>query len=239
MRLNRAALWPVGASLLATLALAAMAVPSALGGFSATIASSGGSAGSGTLLLQEGLGATICISTGNGTSSSSSIVANDNSNCPLDLFASTNLAPYDSTATPGSPGSAASATVHLTNAGSLAGSSLTLTPGHCTVGDNLSPGGISNTYFGTDTAGFCGKIDATIENDTGGKAQCVFPSASTSACPAPSASGNLANLATETLPALASHASATYTVTVALDPSATNADQGLLATVPLTWTLNQ
>lgn len=219
----------VAAGALASAALAATAMSASLGGFSATVTNNANTAGSGTLLLQEGVGSTVCISTGTGTSSSSSISTNDNTSCPLSLFAGTNLEPG---------GPIASATVTLTNPGTLQGSSLTLTPGACSAGDNTSPGGISNSYFGTDTSGFCGKVDVTVENDTSTPA-CVFPSQSSSACPAPSSAGTLAALTSETLPGLASHASATYKVTVGLDASATNADQGLVATVPLTWTLDQ
>ena len=217
-------------ALVATGTLAATATSISLGGFSAAVTDNANVAGSGTLLLQEGVGSTVCLSTGTGTTASAAISTNDNATCPASLFASTNLEPG---------GTTASATVVLKNPGSLAGSVLSLTPGTCTATDNTSPGGLSNTYFGTDAAGFCGKLDVTIENDTGTTTACVFPTASTSPCPAPSAAGTLAGLVSETLPGLAAGGQATYTVVVGLDSSATNADQGLLATVPLTWTLNQ
>ena len=38
---------------------------------------------------------------------------------------------------------------------------------------------------------------------------------------------------------LAAGASATYVISVELDPGATNADQGLTATIPLTWSITQ
>jgi hypothetical protein len=38
---------------------------------------------------------------------------------------------------------------------------------------------------------------------------------------------------------LAASDSATYVFTVELDPGATNADQGLTATIPLTWSITQ
>ena len=230
MRAARGVIGVLAAGAAASAALLAAVAPWSLGGFNATVTNNAGAPGSGTLLLQEGVGSTVCISTGSGTSSSSSISTNDNSTCPISLFASTDLA----------PGSVpAAATVTLTNPGSLNASSLTLTPGACVAGDNTLPGGLVNTYFGTDTSGFCGKVDVAVENDTGSTPNCVFPSVTTSACPAPSSSGTLANLASATLPGLGSHASAIYKITVELDPTATNADQGLQATVPLTWTLNQ
>ena len=39
--------------------------------------------------------------------------------------------------------------------------------------------------------------------------------------------------------ALAPAGTATYVVTVQLDAAATNADQGLTATVPFTWSISQ
>lgn len=226
----RAGHWgKVAAALVGTAALAGTATSVSLGGFSAAVTHPNNAAGSGTLVLKDGVGSTTCLSTGSGATSSTSVSTNDNSTCPSTLFAGTNLEPG---------GSSASATVTLTNVGSLAASSLTLAPGTCTVSDNTSPGGSTNVYFGTDTTGFCGKLDVTIENDTG-TPSCVFPSGSTGTCPAPSSSDALSTLTSQALPGLTAGASATYKVTVALDASATNADQGLLATVPLTWTLNQ
>jgi hypothetical protein len=54
----------------------------------------------------------------------------------------------------------------------------------------------------------------------------------------------LADLAAQTfstpaLTALAPGASATYVITVQLDGGATNGDQGLTATIPLTWSITQ
>jgi hypothetical protein len=205
----------------------------ALGGFNATVGNNAGTAGSGTLVLQEGVGSTDCISTGSGTTTSATVTAaNDNSTCPASIFGGAGVDNLEPGGTP------VSATVTLENLGSLGGSSLTLTPSSCTVSDNTSPAGTSNTYFGSDTSGFCGEVDVTIENDTG-SAACVFPVSSSSACGAPSTAGNLANLSSATLPGIAAGATATYKITVALSSAATNADQGLLATVPLTWTLAQ
>lgn len=221
----------LSAGLIATGALGATAVSASLGGFSATVANPTGSAGSGTLLLREGQGSLTCISTGSGTTSSSSVSSNDNPNCPIELLgAATNLVPG---------GPAASSTVTLDNPGSVAGSSLSLSPGSCTSAGNADPGGVANTYFGTDTAGFCAKVDLTVEQGSGPGAKCVFPAATTAPCSAPSSAGTLASLAATTLPGIAAGASTSYTFSVSLDASATNADQGLAATLPLTWTLDQ
>jgi hypothetical protein len=41
------------------------------------------------------------------------------------------------------------------------------------------------------------------------------------------------------MPTIAAAATAPYSVNVVLDPSAANADQGLTASVPLTWSIAQ
>jgi hypothetical protein len=100
-------------------------------------------------------------------------------------------------------------------------------------------------YAGLDTIHYCATVDVTIGNTTPGAIdKCVFPLATVASCPAPNPSGTLASLASRTLrdPALSTlavGASATYSITVRLDRSATNADQGLTASLPLTWNINQ
>jgi hypothetical protein len=105
----------------------------------------------------------------------------------------------------------------------------------------------SATYVGADLAGnaFCGKVDVTIANTTTGATdKCVYPT-QTTVCPALSNTYNLTSLATAgtftTTPmsALAAAGTATYVVSVQLDPTATNADQGLTATMPFTWSIGQ
>lgn len=233
MKLTRHAIGLLAGGLLATAALSATAVTASLGGFSATVTDANGAAGSGTLLLSESHGSTTCISTGTGTASSSSISTNDNTTCPIQVFGGTSASNLEPGGTP------VSTILTLSNPGSLPGSSLTLAPGTCTATGNASPGGATNTYFGTDTLGFCGKVDLTIEAGSGTSATCIFPVASTAPCATPSSAGTLASLASSTLAGIASGATATYTFSVSIDTSATNADQGLSAALPLTWTLNQ
>jgi hypothetical protein len=121
----------------------------------------------------------------------------------------------------------------LTNVGNTAASTSNLLAGLCSQAASSDDGG----YVGSDAA-FCGKVDVTINNNTTNK--CVLPSAAV-ACVAPTNSTTLATLASQnlTLSALAAGASASYTITVQLDTSATNADQGLTATIPLTWSITQ
>ena len=97
------------------------------------------------------------------------------------------------------------------------------------------PANASSTPNGSDTA-FCSKIDITIA-DTTGTAFCVLPS-SASACATPSSTTTLTSQGTTAVSLgtpLAAGASRTYTFTLMLDNSATNADQGLVANETLTW----
>ena len=85
----------------------------------------------------------------------------------------------------------------------------------------------------------------TIANTTTGATdKCVYPTQA-GVCPALANTYNLSTLAAQTfnavpLSVIAPAATATYTVTVQLDSAlATNADQGLTATVPFTWSISQ
>jgi hypothetical protein len=102
----------------------------------------------------------------------------------------------------------------------------------------------SSGYVGSDSS-FCNKVDITVANmTTGATDRCVYPSQA-AACPALANTNNLSNFASTTfnavpLSVLAAGASATYAVTTQLDSGvATNADQGLTATVPFTWSISQ
>jgi len=207
----------------ATAALATTAVVT-LGGFSATVTNPTNTFSSGTVQLKEGVGAVTCYSTGTGTGGSVS-ASNTNATCTGDDLGGKLLQ------VPG--GAAQSTTVTLTNVGNTPTSTSNLLAGLCSSAASADDGG----YVGSDAA-FCGKVDVTINNNTTGK--CVFPSAGV-ACTAPTNTNTLATLASQNvaLSGLAAGASATYTITVQLDATATNADQGLTATIPLTWSITQ
>ncbi|MDA8275102.1 MAG: hypothetical protein M0029_06940 [Actinomycetota bacterium] len=191
---------------------------------------------SGTLVLAKQVGSGApCLSSSN---AAGSITTNIDATCPgSDL---------GSVAT-GGPGTTATTTVTLTNEGSVAATSgLALTTGACTATgapDAASP--LVPLATGSDTTGFCGKVDVTIEDLTG-TVSCLFP-AGAGACPAPSnAGGTLATLAAKTTPlaaSLAPGASEQLQITTMLDDGATtgatNADQGLVASMPMTYTLAQ
>ena len=204
----------------------------AMGGFTATITNTGNSFASGSLVLQEGQGVTTCLSTANPTA----IVTNSNNCTTINLFGATNA----------EPGGAATTTNDtFTNVGTLAGSTFTVavpSGSSCTVSHNTGTGSLPNSYFGSDTSGYCSKVDITIEDTT--TSTCVYPAGATGAgCPALSNTYTLATLAGLATPvslgALPAGGSASFTFTTQLDTSATNADQGLAASVPLTWELAQ
>lgn len=210
-----------------------------LAGFSASITNPINTFSSGTLLLSEQQGTSTCLSSPNTTGGITT--TNLNSNCASDNFSGST--------TPGAEpgGTPVSTTVTLTNTGTLTSvGGLSLLAGACTVTGN-PPGGTgpNAASTGSDTTGFCGKVDVQIEDDTvAGAPSCLYGGTIGSACPATmSNSSTLATLAkagSQTLKAnFAPNKPETIKITVALDPTASNADQGLTATVPLTWSLAQ
>jgi hypothetical protein len=183
---------------------------------------------SGTLILSKTVGSSTCLSSPNTVAG---ITTNVNTACTgSDLGSGTN----------NDVGASQSATVTLTNQGDINSTSgLVLSEGSCTVSANPFGTSVLNPLSsGSDTSGFCSKVDVTIYNGT----KCVYPAGS-GACPSLSNTYNLTTLAAAgnlTLAStLLSNASLTLTVTTELDTSATNADQGLTATVPLNYTLSQ
>lgn len=193
-----------------------------LGGFSAGINNTSNTFSSGTVVLKETAGTTSCYSTGTGTT----VTATNTANCITidDLGGAINQG----------PGSAATTqALTLMNVGSIDGATFTVTPGACTA----ATAGL--TYTGSDTANFCGKVDVTVHNDTANK--CIYPVA-TGACPALAATSTLTGLGSAgalSLGALAAGGSTNLTVKTQLDSTATNIDQGLTASMPFVWTLNQ
>jgi hypothetical protein len=186
--------------------------------------------GSGPVQLREGVGSTACFSTGSGLASLAA--AGDPCGAIDDLGGRMDQVP-------GGPASLSSIT--LTNVGGVSTSGASLAAGTCKTADASD----DRDYAGSDTSHYCAKVDVTIGNTTPGALdKCVFPVATVAACRAPSLTGTLASLASRTLrnPALSTlavNASSTYSITVELDGSATNADQGLTASLSLTWSISQ
>jgi len=218
------------ASLAAVVALA-LTASYTLGGFSAGIANSTSMFSSATIQLEESNGSTTCYSTGTG-SGGTVTATNTNSTCSInDLVGTLDQVPG---------GGALSTTLTFTNAGNHNATVASMVTGACTQATASD----ANGYAGSD-ASFCNKVDVTIANTTTGATdKCVYPTQA-AACPALSNTYNLATLANTTfnavpLSVLAPAASATYVVSVQLDSAvATNADQGLAATVPFTWSISQ
>ena len=228
-----------GGLVAALIGVAALGLTAAttLAGFSASITNPTNTFSSGTLLLSEQQGTNTCLSSPNTTGG---ITTNINSNCTADNFSGSS--------TPGAEpgGTPVSTTVTLTNTGTLTSvGGLSLLAGACTVTGNPPGSGANAASTGSDTAGFCGKVDVQVEDDTvSGSPSCIYGGTVGSACPATmSNSDTLASLAaagSQVLKAnFAPNTPETLKITVGLDTSATNADQGLTATVPLTWSLAQ
>ena len=216
---------------LAAVAALAMTTSLTLGGFSAGISNSTSTFSSATIQLEEGNGTTTCYSTGSG-SGGSVTASNSNTTCTINALIGT----LDQV--PG--GTALTTTLTFTNAGNHNATVASLVTGACTQATASD----ANAYIGAD-ASFCNKVDVTVANTTTGATdKCVYPSQA-AACPALSNTYNLSTLASTTfnavpLTVLAAGASATYVVTDQLDSGvATNADQGLTATLPFTWSIAQ
>ncbi len=218
------------ASLAAVVALATTATYT-LGGFSAGITNTSSSFSSATVQLEESNGTTTCFSTGTGAGGSVT-ASNTNSTCSINALVGT---PDQVPA-----GTPLTTTLTFTNAGNRSATVASMVTGACAAAAAADNGG----YTGSDTAGFCGKVDVTVADTTAGATdKCVFPT-QVAACPALSTTSTLAGLAGSTfnavpLTTLNAGATATYVVSVQLDGSATNADQGLAATVPFTWSISQ
>jgi hypothetical protein len=205
----------IGLGIVSVLMLA-FATSGALSGFTASINNSANTIGSGTLLMSENQNATTCLSSASGTVT----VANAGTCATINKFGGSTTA---------LPGASFTSTITIQNTGTSPANTFTLTPAGCTA----LPNGSIN---GSDTAGYCGKINITIFDGTNSK--CVYP-ATAGACPTISSANNLTTLGTTPL-ALAvpvsPGASRSYTFTVQLDAAtATNGDQGLMANEPLLW----
>ena len=142
------------------------------------------------------------------------------SSCSINLIGSS---------TPGAPGEMSTRSVVLRNAGNVP-AILSLQ----TLGCTAVPDSNEGSRAGSDRAGFCDKLDITIE--AGGR--CFIP-LSTHSCPLPSSQTTLASTGSTlvNMGTLDGGSSMVVTVRIKFDPKATNADQGLEALEPMHWTL--
>jgi hypothetical protein len=204
----------------------------ALGGVSGAVANPADSFSTGAVQLSEGVGSTTCLSTGITVDGSAG--ATDAPACDAidDLGAAMDRAPG---------GAARSTTIVVSNVGSVDTAAASLAAGRCSATAAADDG----AYAGADVAGFCGTVDLTISNLTpGARYRCIYPVLTVAPCATANRKGTLATLAGTTLTnpglsTLAAGASATYVVTVRSDRAQSNADQGLAASLPLTWTISQ
>ena len=211
---------------LAVVALVTTAMTS-LAGFSAQIANNSNTFSAGTMQLEESQGATNCFSTGSGAGGT--VATANSANCAINKLVGT----LDQIPA----GTPLTTTITMKNVGNVTASLESLVFSACTAAGASDNSG----YVGSDTAGFCGKVDFSV----GIAAKCLYPVNAAAACPAtPTSSGTLAGAATlasltnsSTVPMtlLAPAATQAYTFTAMLDSSATNADQGLAASMTMTW----
>ncbi len=216
--------------LVAAVALATIATYT-LGGFGPGITNTTSAFSSAAIQLEESNGVTTCFTTGSSAGGTVS-ATNTNNTCSMNALVGT----LDQV--PG--GAILNTTLTVTNVGDRSATVASMRTGACAAA--AASGNVG--YTGSDTAGFCGKVDVTVANTTVGVTdKCIFPTRAAS-CPALSNANTLAGLSGDAfnavpLSTLAEGASVTYVVSVQLDASATNADQGLTATVPFTWSISQ
>ncbi|MGH9048001.1 MAG: hypothetical protein ACRDVW_11925 [Acidimicrobiales bacterium] len=212
----------------AALAVVALGTTAAISvaGFSAQIVNNANTFSAGTMQLKEGNGSVTCYSTGSG--SGGTVSAANSANCSINKLVGT----LDQLPA----GTPLTTTITMTNVGSSNASLESLVMGTCSA----AAASDANGYVGSDTSGFCGKVDFSV----GITGKCIYPANASSACPAtPTNSGNLGSVAGTTfnsssappLVLLNAGASQAYTFTVMLDSTATNADQGLAASMTMTW----
>jgi hypothetical protein len=213
------------AAALAVIALGSTAAIS-VAVFSAQVVNNANTFSSGTMQLEEGNGSITCYSTGTG--SGGSVASANSANCAINKLVGT--------LTQIPAGTPLTTTITMTNVGTINSSIESLVMGTCSAAAASN----ANGYVGSDTSGFCGKIDFSI----GISGKCIYPANASAACPAtPTNSGNLGSVASTTftnsstppLTLLTAGSSQVYTFTAMLDSTATNADQGLAASMTMTW----
>jgi hypothetical protein len=217
-----------GALATATLAVVALGTTAmtSLAGFSAQIVNNSNTFSAGTMQLEESQGATNCFSTGSGTGGT---VSTNSATCAINKLVGT----LDQVPA----GTPLTTTVTMKNTGNVTASLESLVFSACTTAAASDAGG----YVGSDTVGFCGKVDFNV----GIVGKCLYPANATASCPStPISAGTLAGAATlgtinqassPGMVPLAPGATQAYTFTAMLDTSATNADQGLAASMTMTW----
>ena len=221
-RSRRSTVITVG-SALAVAGVVTLTTMAALGAFNATIEQNG-TFTSGSIILKESGSSHECFST---AATNTPFTNNNSATCStIDTFgAPTAQLPGATTTTQ---------TLTFENVGTANASTFTAEPGSC------SATGTGSYYGNATSAQFCEKVDITIGN---GASVCYYPSKPTEACPALSNTYTLKSLhegGTVTIGSgLASGASDTVVVKTKLDSTATNPEQGMIATQGFTFTITQ
>jgi hypothetical protein len=167
------------------------------------------------ILQEDGPAAASCVS----------------SSSPTNSYTCSTINKYGGTATPLSPGGSQVTDVVFSNVGTAAASSFVLTPGSC----SQTPAAGAGTPA---AANVCANGDLTVAVSCSDGATYAAGSAWVDLAQAAAAPGSLPASLTHTA-ALAAGASFTCRFTVALSGTADVLDQGVTASQPLTWTLNQ
>jgi hypothetical protein len=200
--------------IVALVAAATLAVTTAVSvaGFSAQVVNNANTFSSGTMQLKESNGSISCYSTGSGAGGT--VSATNSANCAINkLVGSLDQVPA---------GTPLTTTITMSNVGSSNASLESLVMGTCSAAASSD----DNGYVGSDTSGFCGKVDLTI----GITGKCVYPANATTACPAtPTNAGTLGavagttftNSSTPPLTLLTAGSSQAYTFTAMLDSNQT------------------
>jgi len=188
-------------------ALLSLSMTGTMSGFVASITNSTNTAGAGVLTMQEtttsGTAVTCSSTDGGGVS------VNTATCTTINKFGG-NLAMV--------PGTPSTTSIAITNSGTIAASTFTLTPGAACVQSNNGPVNGSATDL-------CAKLSVVITSG----ATTVFSGTAATLAGAPASAF--------TMPAApAAGASIPFTFTVTLADTAENAYQGLAASLPLTWT---
>jgi hypothetical protein len=189
--------------------LLSMSVTGTLSGFTAAITNSTNTVTTGSLVLQEGVGSNATSFTCTSVDGAN-ITSNASTCATINKFGGTG---YQTMV----PGATVTQNVTFKNSGTLNASTFMLAPTACT---QTAVGSTSGSA--TD---LCAKL-ALVVTQSGSPATTVY-------------SGPLSGFtASKSLTTLSAGASTTFTFAVTLDANATNAYQGLQASVPMTWTLN-
>lgn len=194
--------------------LLSLSMTNTFSAFTAAITNSANTAASGTLVLTEVGGANTCNSN-DATPGTNNISINAATCATINKYGGSVVMVPSASNT--SPTNTVVTNLTFKNSGTAAASTFTLTPGACTQGNN-------GTLNGTDAA-FCSKLIVSIS--VGGTV--VVNKLSATALTA----GGAINLS-----AVPTGTAVPVIVTVFLDATSTNADQGLSASQPLVWTLS-